>query len=144
MTDTAHTLPALTLPALTVPAPETELRPQSLGGPSFGQDFVRTLHAATTAVGTLALGENADAADVEVSAFAAIVCTGDTPADALEAAAAVARRAPGLEIHSLAWARTEGPREETSEYKVTLTVTAPDPGTGEHNGATHHTHRSTR
>ncbi|MET9466562.1 hypothetical protein ABZY44_17495 [Streptomyces sp. NPDC006544] len=139
MTDTAHTLPALT-----VPASETALQPQT-AGPSFGQDLVRTLHAATTAVGTLALGENPDAAsDVEVSAFAAIVCTGDTPADALEAAAAVARRAPGLEIHSLAWARTDGPREDTSEYKVTLTVTAPDPGTGEHNGATHHTNRSTR
>ncbi|MFI5868420.1 hypothetical protein [Streptomyces sp. NPDC051546] len=110
-----------------------------------GRDLVRTLHAATTAVGTLALGGTADAAsDVEVSAFAAIVCTGDTPADALEAAAAVARRAPGLEIHSLAWARTDGPREDTSEYKVTLTVTAPDPGTGEHNGTTHHTNRSTR
>ncbi|WP_407841414.1 hypothetical protein ACE1OC_41325 [Streptomyces sp. DSM 116496] len=115
MTDTARTLPALTVPA-TVAA----LQPQTPAGPSFGQDLVRTLHAATTAVGTLALGENADAAsDVEVSAFAAIVCTGDTPADALEAAAAVARRAPGLEIHSLAWARTDGPCEDTAEYKVT-------------------------
>ncbi|MET9852158.1 hypothetical protein ABZY57_04285 [Streptomyces sp. NPDC006450] len=128
MTDTAHTLPAPT-----APSSETALQPQSLGGPSFGRDLVRTLHAATTAVGTLALGENSDAADIEVSAFAAIVCTG--------AAAAVARRAPSLEIHSLAWARTDGPREDTSEYKVTLTVTAPDPGTGEHNGTTH---RSTR
>lgn len=139
MTDTEHTLPAPT-----VPSSEAALQPQSLGGPSFGRDLVRTLHAATTAVGTLALGENPDAADIEVSAFAAIVCTGDTPADALEAAAAVARRAPSLEIHSLAWARTDGPREDTSEYKVTLTVTAPAPGTGEHNGATHHTNRSTR
>lgn len=96
-------------------------------------------------VRALALGGNGDAAsDVGGSAFAAIVCTGDTPADALDAAAAVARRAPALKIHSLAWACTDGPRGDTSEYKVPLTVTAPDPVTGEHNGATHHTNRSTR
>ncbi|MFE2149161.1 hypothetical protein ACFXAO_03885 [Streptomyces lavendulae] len=82
-----------------------QLQPQTTG-PSFGCDLVRTLHAATSTVGTLALGENADAAsDVEVSAIAATVCTGDTPADALVAATAVAGRVPGLEIHSLAWAR---------------------------------------
>lgn len=135
MTDTHHTL--------AVPAADPALQPQVLSGPSFGQDLVRTLHQATTAVGTLALGEDgAAASDVEVSAFCAIA--GDTPADALEAAAAVARRAPGMEIHSLAWARTDGPREDTSEFKVTMTVTAPDPATGEHNGATHHTNRPRR
>ncbi|MBM9624780.1 hypothetical protein [Streptomyces zhihengii] len=93
-------------------------------------------------VGGLAFPDGADSSDVEVSAFGAIVCTGDSPADALQAAAAVARRAPGLEIHALAWARADGPREGTFEYKVTMTVTAPDPATGEHSGTTHHAGRS--
>ncbi|MFK0016334.1 hypothetical protein [Streptomyces sp. NPDC091027] len=141
MTDTQP--PALPAPART--SPDTALQPQALVGPSFGQDLVRTLHQATTVVGGLAFGDGADAAsDVEVSAFGAIVCTGDSPADALQAAAAVARQAPDLEIHALAWARTDGPREDSFEYKVTMTVTAPDPATGEHGGTTHHATRSHR
>ncbi|WP_157880340.1 hypothetical protein [Streptomyces katrae] len=128
MTETHHTL--------SVPAADATLQPQVLSGPSFGQDLVRTLHQATSVVGGLSF-HDVETSDIEVSAFGAIVCTGDTPADALQAAAAVARQAPGLEIHALAWARTDGPREGTFEYKVTMTVTAPDPATGEHSGATH-------
>ncbi len=139
MSDTERTL----LPTRRHGSTDAALQPQVLGGPSFGQDLVRTLHQATTVVGGLAFGDGGDgSSDVEVSAFGAIVCTGDSPADALQAAAAVARRAPGLEIHALAWARTDGPSEGTFEYKVTMTVTAPDPATGEHGGATHHADRS--
>ncbi|QES52023.1 hypothetical protein DEJ50_33625 [Streptomyces venezuelae] len=139
MTDAQHTA----LPAPPRASTETALQPQVLAGPSFGRDLVRTLHQATTVVGGLAFTDGGDgSSDVEVSAFGAIVCTGDSPADALQAAAAVARQAPSLEIHALAWARTDGPREGTFEYKVTMTVTAPDPATGEHGGTTHHAARS--
>ncbi|MFD0432134.1 hypothetical protein ACFQ60_47705 [Streptomyces zhihengii] len=68
-------------------------------------------------VGGLAFPDGADSSDVEVSAFGAIVCTGDSPADALQAAAAVARRAPGLEIHALAWARADGPARAPSSTR---------------------------
>ncbi|MGW1767705.1 hypothetical protein ACWCQL_27095 [Streptomyces sp. NPDC002073] len=47
-----------------------------------------------------------------------------------------------MDIHSLAWARTAGPREDIFEFKVTMTVTTPDPVTGERHGATHHVHRT--
>ncbi|MEU8435404.1 hypothetical protein AB0F18_21280 [Streptomyces sp. NPDC029216] len=98
-------------------------------------NLVNTLHHASKAVH--ALGET-DRADVAVNAFAALVCTGDTPSAALDAAASAARQAPHLEIHAIAWARVPGPREGTTEYQLTLTVTALDPETGEHSGATHH------
>ncbi|MFJ3728671.1 hypothetical protein ACIPYQ_39730 [Streptomyces sp. NPDC090045] len=124
------------LPA-TTPTTDALLDLRAPAGPSFGMNLVNTLHHAGKAVHSFALGD-AVQADVAISAFAALVCTGDTPAAALEAAAAAARQAPELEIHSAAWARVPGPREGTSEFQLTLTVTAADPETGEHGGSTHH------
>ncbi|MGW7438238.1 hypothetical protein [Streptomyces sp. NPDC054849] len=59
-------------------------------GLSFGMNPITTLHHATKTAGSLALRE----ADVTVSAFGALLCTGDTPSAALEAPAAAARQAP--------------------------------------------------
>ncbi|MEV7416481.1 hypothetical protein [Streptomyces sp. NPDC089919] len=132
MTDDQHTA----LPAPMRASMLTALQPQVPAGPSFGRDLVRTLHQASAVVVGLASGGEAACSDVEVSAFGAVVCTGDTPADALEAAAAVARRAPLLEIHALVWARVEGD-DSAVEYKITMTVSAPEPGVGEHGDFRH-------
>ncbi|MER7316258.1 hypothetical protein [Streptomyces halstedii] len=108
-------------------------------GPAFAHDLVRSLDEARTAVGALpALGPSAD---VSVSALTALVCTGSTPADALQAAAEVARQAPNLEPHSLALAKMPGPVEGMWEWHLTMTVSSRDPATGEYGGSTHHTDR---
>ncbi|MGW6979651.1 hypothetical protein ACWGE1_09405 [Streptomyces sp. NPDC054932] len=133
---TAAPLPA-TRPA--VPEGDVELHAATTM-PSFGRDLVRTLHEARSAVSALALTDSL-VSDVEVSAYTALVCTGNTPAAALAAAAALATKAPSLEIHALSWARVPGPREGTTEFQVTITVTSPDPETGEHGGSTHHADR---
>ncbi|KJS52605.1 hypothetical protein VM98_30270 [Streptomyces rubellomurinus subsp. indigoferus] len=75
--------------------------------------------------------------DVSVAAYTAVVCTGRSAARALEEAAAWCRQAPEAEVHSLAWARVPGHREDVHEYRVTLAVSFPDEETGEHTGDTH-------
>jgi hypothetical protein len=110
-----------------------------LGGPAFARDLVRTLDEASAAVTSLvALGPSSD---VTVSALTALVCVGPTPADALQAAAETLRQAPALEPHGAAIARAPGPVEGLWEWHVTLTVSSPDPVTGEHGGSTHHADR---
>lgn len=79
--------------------------------------------------------------DVAVAAYTAVVCTGLSAARALEEAAAWCRQAPGAEVHSLAWARVPGHRDDVHEYRVTLAVSFPDDETGEHLGDTHHARR---
>ncbi|MEU7153833.1 hypothetical protein AB0B15_38335 [Streptomyces sp. NPDC045456] len=108
-------------------------------GPAFAHDLVRSLDEASTAVGALsALGPGAD---VTVSALTALVCAGSTPADALQAAADLARQAPGLEPHGIALARVPGPVDGLWEWHITMTVSARDPQTGERGGSTHHADR---
>lgn len=103
--------------------------------PLFAADLVRTLDVARDVVGELG---DEEASDVSVSALTALVCTGTTPADALQAAADAARRAPTLEPHGLSLARTPGPVEGMWEWTLTMTVSARDPLTGEYGGHTHH------
>ncbi|KOG85971.1 hypothetical protein ADK38_33675 [Streptomyces varsoviensis] len=108
-------------------------------GPAFAHDLVRSLDEASAAVSSLpALGPSAD---VSVSALTALVCTGSTPADALQAAAELARQAPTLEPHALALAKMPGPVEGMWEWHITMTVSSRDPVTGEYGGSTHHADR---
>ncbi|MFJ9901223.1 hypothetical protein ACIQPR_48790 [Streptomyces sp. NPDC091280] len=107
--------------------------------PVFARDVVRSLDQATEAVGALA--DRGQPSDVSVSMFTALVCTGSTPADALQAAADVARQSPALEPHGLALARVPGPVDGMWEWTITMTVSARDPQTGEYGGATHHADR---
>ena len=107
--------------------------------PVFAHDVVRSLDRAAEAVGALA--DHGQPSDVSVSMFTALVCTGATPADALQAAADVARQSPTLEPHSLSLARVPGPVDGMWEWTITMTVTARDPQTGEHSGPTHHADR---
>ncbi|MFJ9427872.1 hypothetical protein [Streptomyces sp. NPDC101249] len=119
------------------PAPAAEA--VRVEGPAFAQDLVRSLDEASAAVSSLPpLGPSAD---VSVSALTALVCTGSTPADALQAAAELARQAPTLEPHALALAKMPGPVEGMWEWHLTMTVSSRDPATGEFGGSTHHTDR---
>ncbi|MER8039394.1 hypothetical protein [Streptomyces hydrogenans] len=107
--------------------------------PPFALDLVRSLDEASQAVTSLdPLGP---ASDVTVSALTALVCTGSTPADALEAAAEVARKSPGLEPHGLTLARVPGPVAGSWEYQITMTVSSRDPQTGEDVAPVHHGER---
>ena len=107
--------------------------------PAFAQDLVRSLDEAAGAVGALA--DRGQPSDVSVSMFTALVCTGSTPADALQAAADVALQSPTLEPHALSLARVPGPVDGMWEWTITMTVSARDPQTGEYSGPTHHTDR---
>jgi hypothetical protein len=90
--------------------------------------LVRTIQEAGTAVRVLsALNANSD---VTVSAHTALVCAGNTSADALQAAADLAREALTLEIHALALAKVPGSVEGTWGWHVTLTVSSRNPETG--------------
>jgi hypothetical protein len=72
-----------------------------------------------------------DNGDVAVTVTTALVCPGDTQADALQAAADLSRAAPHLQITSLAWAKTPGHADGVWQWQVT----AADAATGEHPGA---------
>ncbi|MFE7194457.1 hypothetical protein [Kitasatospora sp. NPDC057541] len=76
--------------------------------------------------------------DVSIVAHVAILCTGPTAADALQSATNWARQATTAEVHALAIARVPGPRPGASQVCLTLTVSYPDPETGEFTGETHH------
>ncbi|MYT25957.1 hypothetical protein GTW69_37775 [Streptomyces sp. SID7760] len=107
--------------------------------PPFALDLVRSLDEATQ--GVTALDRLGPSSDVTVSALTALVCTGTTAADALQAAADVARRTPGLEPHGLTLARVPGPVDGLWEYHITMTVTSRDPETGEFSAPVHHADR---
>ena len=74
-------------------------------------------------------------ADISTTLQLAVVVTGSTPAQALTAAAAFARESPMAEIHSIAWARVQGPVRDLDEFRATLIVSYPD-GEGEYTGTT--------
>lgn len=80
-------------------------------------------------------------ADISTTLQLAVVVTGSTPAQALTAAAAFAREAPMAEIHSIAWARVQGPVRDLDEFRATLIVSYPD-GEGEYTGTTDRAPRS--
>lgn len=128
-----------TLPAVLGGSPGTTVEQIRTQAPPFAGDLVRTIQEAGTAVRVLSTLN--PSSDITVSAHTALVCAGNTAADALQAAADLAREAPTLEIHALALAKVPGPVEGTWEWHVTLTVSALDPQTGEHGGSTHHGRR---
>lgn len=108
--------------------------------PRVVDDLARDLTQAAAAVRAVSRDCRAGA-DVAVAAYTAVVCTGRSAARTLEEAAAWCRQAPGAEVHSLAWARVPGHREDIHEYRVTMAVSFPDGETGEYLGDTHHAYR---
>lgn len=76
-------------------------------------------------------------ADIATTLQLAVVVTGSTPAQTLQAAAAFARESPMAEVHSIAWARVPGPVRDLDEFRATLIVSYPD-GEGEYTGTTDH------
>lgn len=105
--------------------------------PRVVDDLARDLTQAAAAVRAVSRARRTGG-DVAVAAYTAVVCTGRSAATVLEEAAAWCRQAPEAEVHSLAWARVPGHREDVHEYRVTLAVSFPDGETGEHLGDTHH------
>ncbi|WP_380281846.1 hypothetical protein [Kitasatospora purpeofusca] len=108
--------------------------------PRVVDDLARDLSRAAAAVRS-ASRDGRSGGDLAVAAYTAVVCTGRSAARALEEAAAWCRQAPEAEVHSLAWARVPGHRDDVFEYRVTLAVSFPDHETGEHVGDTHHSRR---
>ncbi|MGW5336196.1 hypothetical protein [Streptomyces bauhiniae] len=131
--------PGAHLPATRRPVEDGVELPHTDRTPPFAHDLVRSLDEASQAVG--ALDRLGPSSDVTVSALTALVCTGGTPADALQAAAEVARQSPGLEPHGLSLARVPGPVAGMWEYQLTMTVSTRDPQTGEDGGPVHHGER---
>lgn len=108
--------------------------------PRVVDDLARDLTQAAAAVRAVSRTRRSGG-DVAVAAYTAVVCTGRSAAAALEEAAAWCRQAPEAEVHSLAWARVPGHREDVHEYRVTLAVSFADGETGEYLGDTHHARR---
>ncbi|MFD0403340.1 hypothetical protein ACFV84_11330 [Kitasatospora sp. NPDC059811] len=108
--------------------------------PRVVDDLARDLTQAAAAVRAVSRVARSGG-DLAVAAYTAVVCTGRSAARVLEEAAAWCRQAPGAEVHSLAWARVPGHREDVDEYRVTLAVSFPDDETGEHLGDTHRARR---
>ncbi|MFJ7912121.1 hypothetical protein [Kitasatospora sp. NPDC096204] len=108
--------------------------------PRVVDDLARDLTQAAAAVRAVSR-TGRSGADVAVAAYTAVVCTGRSAARALEEAAAWCRQAPEAEVHSMAWARVPGHREDVHEYRVTMAVSFPDGETGEYVGDTHHARR---
>lgn len=80
------------------------------GPPAMGQDLVRTITETAAAVRYLD-ATGSPTTDITVTAVTAPVCVGDTQADALFAAASLARETPNLRINALTIARVPGPVE---------------------------------
>lgn len=108
--------------------------------PRVVDDLARDLTQAAAAVRAVSRNGRSGS-DVAIAAYTAVVCTGRSAARALEEAAAWCRQAPEAEVHSLAWARVPGHREDVHEYRVTMAVSFPDGETGEFVGDTHHARR---
>jgi hypothetical protein len=77
------------------------------GAPAMGQDLVRAISETAAAVRFLDAA-GSPAADITITAVTAPVCTGDTPADAFQAAADLARAASHLQINACSLARVPG------------------------------------
>jgi len=122
------------------PAPATAAVVARVQGPaSMGQDLVRTITQAAAAVQFVAATGSTDDVDVSVTALTALVCTGETEAAAMQAAADLTREiTPRMRVVSLAWATTPGPTVDTWQWSVTMTVASRDPGTGEYSGELDH------
>ncbi|MFE3506220.1 hypothetical protein [Kitasatospora sp. NPDC059160] len=118
---TSHNLPAVSRRAL----PVTPIRASAQG---IQRDLGADLRRAAAAL--RGMPDQAES-DITVTASAAIVVTGRTPADALLAAAHWCRNAPHATVHSLTITRSPGPREGLVEHRLTLGIAFPDE-TGEY------------
>ncbi|MFC1435998.1 hypothetical protein ACEZDB_35735 [Streptacidiphilus sp. N1-3] len=127
-----------TLPALIQDAPADLVSARIQGPPAMGQDLVRSISEAAAAV-RFVDATGSGAADISVTALTALVCTGDTEAAAMQAAADLTREiTPRMRIISTAWAMTPGPVDGAWQWSLTMTVAAADPRTGEFSGEVHH------
>jgi hypothetical protein len=75
--------------------------------------------------------------DISITAYTAVVVAGSTLAAAFTAAAAWCERSPHAEVHATHTAKIPGHCDGEWEWRVVLTVSYPDPTTGEHEGDTH-------
>ena len=92
-----------------------------------GQDLVRSISEAAAAV-RFVDATGSGGADISVTALTALVCTGDTEAAAMQAAADQNREiTPRMRVISLAWATVPGPADGTWQWAVTMTVGLPRP-----------------
>ncbi|MFF1793662.1 hypothetical protein ACFVXQ_05410 [Kitasatospora sp. NPDC058263] len=131
ITRTAEILPERTIPA----QPPTAL---VTGGHPVARALQNDVLRAAGAVRSMPDRGSLLEADVSVAAYAAVACTGPTPADALQSATNWSREATGAEIHTINLARVPGHREDVMEYRVTMSVSFQDPQTGDYTGDTHH------
>ncbi|MGN9821912.1 hypothetical protein ACTMUQ_42370 [Streptomyces sp. SD11] len=76
-----------------------------------------------------------------MGALTDLVCTGATPADALQAAADIAGNSPTLEPHGLALERVPGPVVGVWEYQLVMTVSTRTPQAGADEAPAHHFYR---
>jgi len=79
--------------------------------------------------------------DIAATLQTTVVCTGRSQLEALQAVTAIVQQAPLMELHSIAWARTDGPTEGTWQYQATVLLSFPDRH-GETTGTTHHEARA--
>lgn len=114
-------------PALEAKAMSTSVDVRTIDAPAIGD-----LEQAWQAVQRLKYQGH----DVSARMQATFVCCGASQLEALEAVAATMRQAPQLEIHSIAWAQTYGPGQESWQYQATVVVSAPD-RYGDASGSTH-------
>ena len=102
-----------------------------------GQDLVRSISEAAAAV-RFVDATGSGAADISVTALTALVCTGDTEATAMQAAADLTREiTPRMRIISTAWAMTPGAVDGAWQWSLTMTVSSRDPRSGEYVGELH-------
>ena len=119
--------------------PETQARTEVVPvAPSRFRDVASDLQCAAQAVRYLEVA--GIRADVSTTLQLAVVTTGSSPAEALQAAASFARASPAAEVHSIAWARVPGPVVGSVEFRATLLVSYPD-DQGEFTGNTDHAPR---
>lgn len=105
--------------------------------PGSVRDAVHDLQQAWTAVQYVGAGGRAD---VSATLQTAVLCSGSSQAEAMQAATDFIRESPRVELHSIAWARLPGHAVDTWEYQATLIVSYPD-AYGETTGDTHHGRR---
>jgi hypothetical protein len=103
--------------------------------PGFVTDVAEDFDQAQRA--TLRLSARGTDYDLTVRLATVVHCTGETTAEALQAAAEFFRESPRAELQSITWARAPGQPDGAWEYTATLTVSFPDER-GEYGGPVHH------
>lgn len=102
--------------------------------PARVQDVARDLGLAGRAL-PFVQATSGERADVTATLQMAVVCSGVSAADTLEACAAFMRESPRAELHAIAWARVPGPARGLTEFQATMTLSYAD-RYGEYSGTT--------